>query len=100
RRVYCCEWYAAESIVYADTGADQISGSRAIADRVAASWTGQAVAGARVDSIQDADQWTLESRVVELAPLWKYSWPDGQQVYVSDATGEVVQYTTSASRRF
>ncbi len=33
-----------------------------------------------------------------LAPLWKYSWPDGQQVYMSLVTGDVVQYTTTASR--
>ena len=33
-----------------------------------------------------------------MRPLWKYSWPDGQQVYVSGTSGEVVQYTTTASR--
>src|SRR5262249_43390449 len=27
------------------------------------------------------------------------SWPDGQEVYVSKTSGEIVQYTTSASRR-
>jgi hypothetical protein len=31
-------------------------------------------------------------------PLFKYSWPDGQQAYVNGNTGEVVQYTTTASR--
>ncbi len=31
-------------------------------------------------------------------PLTKYSWPDGQQVYIPSATGEVVQYTTRAQR--
>ena len=30
--------------------------------------------------------------------LLKYSWPNGEQVYVSPASGEVVQYTTAASR--
>jgi len=30
--------------------------------------------------------------------LFKYSWADGQQVYVNGNTGEVVQYTTTASR--
>ena len=34
----------------------------------------------------------------DLQPLWKYSWPNGDQVYVSENTGEVVQYTTTASR--
>ena len=35
----------------------------------------------------------------DLKPLWKYSWPDGQQVYVSQVSGDVVQFTTTASRR-
>jgi hypothetical protein len=30
--------------------------------------------------------------------LWKYAWPNGEQVYVSQTSGEVVQYTTTASR--
>ena len=34
----------------------------------------------------------------DVKPLWKYSWPNGDQVYISEATGEVVQYTTTASR--
>src|SRR6185503_3856166 len=32
--------------------------------------------------------------------LWKYAWPNGDQVYVSESTGQVVQYTTSSSRLF
>src|SRR5205823_8982479 len=38
------------------------------------------------------------SRLSDLQPLWKYSWPNGEQVYFSEATGEVEQYTTTASR--
>ena len=30
--------------------------------------------------------------------MFKYSWPNGEQVYVSQSSGEVVQYTTTASR--
>jgi hypothetical protein len=33
-----------------------------------------------------------------LRPVGKFSWPNGVEVYVSAASGEVVQYTTSASR--
>jgi hypothetical protein len=33
-----------------------------------------------------------------MGPLWKHSWPTGEQVYVSATSGEVVQYTTTASR--
>ena len=36
--------------------------------------------------------------VFRLRPLWKYSWPNGEQVYVSETSGEVVQYTTTGSR--
>src|SRR5260221_185832 len=46
----------------------------------------------------DVDQWTVQQSFRSLQPLWKYSWPDGQQVYVSEKSGEVVQYTTPASR--
>jgi hypothetical protein len=30
--------------------------------------------------------------------MYKYSWPDGQQVYLNGITGEVVQYTTFGKR--
>ena len=65
--------------------------------RVAAAWTGQPATAARVESVVDVDQWTVGG-VFREAPLWKYSWPDGQQVYVAENTGEVVQYTTTGSR--
>ncbi|HEY6614461.1 MAG TPA: hypothetical protein VIZ32_08080, partial [Vicinamibacterales bacterium] len=44
------------------------------------------------------DQWTLQTRLADLSPIFKYSWPNGEQVYVSQSSGEVVQYTTTASR--
>jgi hypothetical protein len=31
-------------------------------------------------------------------PLWKFSWSNGEQIYVSSVTGDVVQDTTRASR--
>jgi hypothetical protein len=34
----------------------------------------------------------------DLRPLWKYSFPDGQEVYVNANTGAVAQYTTTKSR--
>jgi hypothetical protein len=85
-----------ESIVYADTG-EPPRVDRALMDRVAAAWTGQPGAP-RVESIEEPDQWTVQGPLRNLRPLWKYSWPDGEHVYVSGATGEVVQYTTSSSR--
>jgi hypothetical protein len=85
-------------VVYADTGEVQGEISRLTTPRVASAWTGQPVDQATVESVDDVDQWTLQASVRTLRPLWKYSWPNGEQVYVSEATGEVVQYTTTASR--
>lgn len=87
-----------EALVYADTGEEQIEVSKEMADRIASRWTGAPVSAARVDAIEEVDQWTVQVRLRDILPVWKYSWPDGQQVYVSQTTGEVVQYTTTASR--
>src|SRR5262245_17591112 len=86
------------TIVYADTGEPQRDVSKAMVDRIASAWSGQSIASARIESIDDVDQWTLQVRLNEVKPLWKYSWPDGQQVYVSQSSGDVVQFTTTASR--
>ena len=72
--------------------------STEMVQRVASAWTGQPVSGASVEEVTEVDQWTLQTRLGELSPVFKYSWPNGEQVYVSQATGEVVQYTTTASR--
>jgi hypothetical protein len=86
------------AVVYADTGEEQIEVTQNDVARIAQMWTGQSVKGARVEAVERADQWTLQNRVRDLQPLWKFSWPDGQQLYVSEANGEVIQYTTRASR--
>jgi PepSY-associated TM region len=86
-----------EGIVYADTGDAQIDVSPELMLRVAAAWTGQPANAARVESVEEVDQWTVGG-VFRFAPLWKYSWPNGEQVYVSETSGEVVQYTTTGSR--
>jgi hypothetical protein len=89
---------AGEAIVYADTGDEQIEIPKEMVDRIASRWSGRAASSADVRPVEEVDQWTLQTRLRDVQPLWKYSWPDGQQVYVSQATGEVVQYTTTASR--
>ena len=63
-----------------------------------AAWTGQPVGSATVEEVTEVDQWTLQTRLGLISPVFKYSWPNGEQVYVSQATGDVVQYTTTASR--
>src|SRR5439155_507150 len=86
-----------ESVVYADTGTRQLEVSKELMLRVASAWIGQPASAAAVAAV-DVDQWTVQGSFRNLQPLWKYSWPDGQQVYVSAKSGEVVQYTTTASR--
>jgi hypothetical protein len=68
-------------------------------ERIVAAWTGHPVSAATAEQIGEVDQWTIQSGLRDVRPLWKYSYPDGQQVYISQASGEVVQYTTTASRR-
>src|SRR5262249_14248118 len=64
--------------------------------RAAANWTGQPAVAAQIEQITEPDQWTLEGGRRGL-PLTKYSWSNGEQVYISDS-GEVAQYTTTQSR--
>lgn len=87
-----------ETLVYADTGEVPGEIDADTMSRIASAWTGQPPAGARVESMSEVDQWTVQGGLRGLRGLWKYSWPDGQQVYISQASGEVVQYTTRASR--
>jgi len=87
-----------ERLVYADTGEQQTDVSEEMRLRIASAWSGQPGADAKVVAVTEIDQWTVGGALRNLRPLWKYSWPDGQQVYVAGATGEVVQYTTTSSR--
>jgi len=86
------------TIVYADTGEEQVGISQNDVAKIARMWTGLSPASARVEAVERSDVWTLQNRVSDLQPLWKFSWPDGQQLYVSEGVGEVIQYTTRASR--
>jgi hypothetical protein len=86
-----------DALVYADTGQRRPRPTLDLLWRTAANWTGQAASDATIELI-DVDQWTVQGAYREVAPIWKYSWPNGEQVYLSEPTGEVVQYTTTASR--
>src|SRR5262249_11707765 len=85
-------------IVYADSGEMRRAITRDQIDRIAARWTGQSVSAAIVRAADGVDQWTVQLPIARLKPLWLYTWPDGGQVYVSQASGEVVQSTTRLSR--
>ena len=87
-----------EHVVFADTAEELAEITMDTVNRVASAWTAQPASAARVDAIEAADQWTLQTRLDNVQPLWKFSWPNGEQVYVSQATGNVVQYTNTASR--
>ena len=86
------------AIVFADTGEERGDVSMDLVARIAAAWTSQPANSASVTAVTEVDQWTLQSNIGNLQPLWKYTWPNGEHVYVSQASGEVVQYTTTASR--
>jgi len=88
----------ADSIVYADNGETVTSCPSDLTLRIASRWTGQAAATARQETNTEEDQWTVSGQFRALRPLQKYFWPDGQQVYVSTVTCDVVQYTTRNSR--
>jgi hypothetical protein len=98
RPVYRIRASRRDLVVFADTGELRTEVSPDGMGRVASAWANQPLGPARVESVRDVDQWTVQGQFRNFQPLWKYSWPDGQEVYVSQATGDVVQYTTSRSR--
>jgi hypothetical protein len=83
------------------TGAeiDRVSPGEAVA--VAASYTGDALAEAPVlPSLIDYDQWTVSGSFNDDRPLYHFRLEDGNrsELYVSSATGRVVQLTTGSER--
>ena len=95
--VYRIELEGREHVVYADSGAIRGEASNALMERIASAWTRQPAHTASVEPV-NVDQWTVQGSYRSLGSLWKYSWPNGEHVYVSQTSGEVVQYTTRASR--
>lgn len=87
-----------QSTVFADNGEELVEFPPEMNLRTASAWTGQPAGAARVETLTEPDQWTLEGNFRNIAPVEKYSWPDGEHVYISGNTGEVVQYTTRSSR--
>jgi hypothetical protein len=98
RPVYRFSSNNGDHVVYADTGEEQLEVSDAMVRRIAEAWTKQPVSAARIENVTDVDQWTVQMRIADLSPLWKFTWPNGEQVYVTQTTGDVVQHTTTGSR--
>jgi hypothetical protein len=98
RPAYRFRYGRRQFLVFADDGTPQRAFPLPLTRRIAAAWTGQPESFMRFEGmVADQDQWTLEG-LRGLFPFDKYSWPDGQEVYVSQVSGEVAQYTTRASR--
>src|SRR5689334_7896101 len=81
RPVYRFRFGDRERVVYADDGRERAEVDQPSMRRVAAAWTGLPEADAVVEQVDGVDQWTVQS-----APgggLVRFSWPDGEDVYVS-----------------
>jgi hypothetical protein len=99
RPVYRFGGGARPRIVYADTGEEQVEASSVQRDRIAAAWTGQQSSVAWIEPVTSVDQWTVQAPLRTLRPMYRYSWPNGEELYIAGETGEVVQYTTRSMRR-
>ncbi len=99
RPIYRFRFGADERLIHADDASEITDFPPDLLLRVAAAWTGRPAREARFGGVLTSeDQWTVSGAFRPLRPLWKYSWPGGEEVYVSEATGQVVQYTTRGSR--
>jgi hypothetical protein len=98
RPVYRVRINGVDEIVYADTGERQLDVSNAMALRIASAWVAQPASAAKVAILDEADQWTVQTSFRALRPLTRFAWPNGDQVYVSSRSGEIVQFTTPTSR--
>lgn len=99
RPVYRFGFGGDERLIHADDGTEITEFPPDLLLRVASSWTGRPARDARLEGvINTEDQWTVSGAFRALRPLWKYSWPGGEEVYVSETAGQVAQYTTRASR--
>lgn len=98
RPVYRFGFGSDQVIVYADSGELLGAVSRETGVRIAAAWTGQQQSSAHASQQSQVDQWTVYPGIWRGQPLWKYSWANGEEVYVSQESGEVVQYTRRGAR--
>ncbi|MGA2602502.1 MAG: PepSY domain-containing protein [Bryobacteraceae bacterium] len=86
-------------LVFADDGQRIDAIPQEMALRIASAWTGFSPRTASPQGLRVQDYpWTFYSTVRPYGPFYKFSFPNREEVYVSQSTGEVVQDTTPASR--
>src|SRR5579872_975751 len=84
RPVYRFHTGRRQALVFADNGQPLPGISPTVGAEIAAAWSGQPANGARFEgSLTEVDQWTVGGPGRALWPLLKYSWPSGDEVYVS-----------------
>jgi hypothetical protein len=98
RPAYRFQFGVEEAMVYADNGEIQSGFPPGITLRIASAWTGLPAGSARAEVVTEEDQWTVSEEFRSLRPFRKFTWPAGEEVYVSTVTGQVAQYTTRGSR--
>lgn len=98
RPVYRFHYGSSQLIVYADDAQPFQAIPPEMAVRLASARSGQPAGEARFRGLLEVDQWTVHPSVRPFGPFLKYSWPNGEEVYVSQASGEVVQHTTRGDR--
>ena len=98
RPVYRFEFGRRVKLVFADDAERLDFVSKQMALLIAAAWAGFPATAVSFQGLVTDDQWTLDSAAYPHGPFWKYSWPNGEEVYVSQTTGEVVQDTTRSAR--
>jgi hypothetical protein len=94
-------WFGAtpdQTIVYADDGTLQDGYPAELNLRTAGAWANAPPNLAKIAEVHEPDQWTVGGDFRGEGRLFKYSFADGQEVYVSQTSGQVLQYTTRASR--
>ncbi|MDZ4855922.1 MAG: hypothetical protein SGJ26_13850 [Nitrospirota bacterium] len=86
--------------LWADRGEPLLGVARADAVRIAQQ--GTQPEGKNIAEALEDDQWTVQQRFAPHRPLWKVQLDDGegQEVYISSKTGEVVMDTTVFERRW
>jgi hypothetical protein len=86
--------------IYADTG-ERVEVSEDLARRVAARFAQLPAGQARLaERLEEADQWTVNKLTRSLSPFLKFAFYDraGTEVYVSQRTGEMIQFTRRDDR--